>query len=45
MRCVCGQLRGVTLERNNTDYFTGSYQDYEEGEGGKIVVDGMEWKE
>ena len=37
MWCVCGQLRGVTLERNKTDYDT--YLD------GKIVADGVEWKE
>ena len=37
MRCVCGQLRGVTLERNKTDYTT--------YDGGKIVADGVEWKE
>ena len=34
---VCGQLRGVTLERNGEDY--GAYHD------AKIVVDGVEWKE
>ena len=40
MWCVCGQLRGVTLERNKRgDYFTGVFSD------GKIVVDGVEWKE
>ena len=33
MWCVCGQLRGVTLERNDDDYYT-IY-------GGKIVVDGV----
>ena len=32
MRCVWGQLRGVTLERNKRDYHTGY--------GGKIVADG-----
>ena len=37
MRCVCGQLRGVTLERNDTDYYTWNG-------GGPIVVDGVEWK-
>eukprot|EP01045_Picozoa_sp_COSAG04_P032646 COSAG04_NODE_6468_length_1320_cov_33.096642_3_plen_36_part_00 len=31
---VCGQLRGVTLERNKRDYETGA--------GGKIVADGVE---
>ena len=35
MRCVCGQLRGVTLERNKNDYYTGYNKD------GKIVVDGV----
>ena len=34
MRGACGQLRGVTLERNKNDYSTGG--------GGKIVVDGVE---
>ena len=34
MWCVCGQLRGVTLERNHTDYDTYG--------GGKIVADGVE---
>ena len=34
MWCVCGQLRGVTLERNGEDYFA--------PDGGKIVVDGVE---
>ena len=34
---VCGQLRGVTLERNGTDYYTTN--------GGKIVADGVEWKD
>ena len=34
MWCVCGQLRGVTLERNKKDYSTGL--------GGKIVADGVE---
>ena len=34
--CVCGQLQGVTLERNKEDYYTGG--------DGKIVVDGVEWK-
>ena len=29
---VCGQLRGVTVEQNNTDY--------EAYDGGKIVADG-----
>ena len=33
---ACGQLRGVTLERNSTDYFTGF------DNSGKIVVDGVE---
>ena len=33
MRGVCGQLRGVTLERNKRDYGTMVG-------GGKIVVDG-----
>ena len=37
MWCVCGQLRGVTLERNGMDYDT--------SRGGKIVADGVEWKE
>ena len=37
MWCVCGQLRGVTLERNKKDYAT--------LDGGKIVVDGVEWKQ
>ena len=36
MWCVCGQLRGVTLERNETDY--------EKGPSAKIVVDGVERK-
>ena len=36
MWCVCGQLRGVTLERNKKDYYTQT--------GGKIVADGVEWK-
>ena len=36
MWCACGQLRGVTLERNSTDYFTGF------DNSGKIVVDGVE---
>ena len=36
MWCVCGQLRGVTLERNDRDYYTG-YED-----GSKIVADGVE---
>ena len=40
MWCVCGQLRGVTLERNKTDYVVGTYRGT-----GKIVVDGVEWKE
>ena len=31
---MCGQLRGVTLERNGTDYLTAG--------GGKIVADGVE---
>ena len=31
---MCGQLRGVTLERNDDDYQTFM--------GGKIVVDGVE---
>ena len=35
MWCVCGQLRGVTLERNKKDYYAN---------GGKIVADGVEWK-
>ena len=34
MCCVCGQLRGVTLERNKEDYCT--------MDGGKIVADGAE---
>ena len=38
MWCVCGQLRGVTLERNKEDYSMG----YDNS--GKIVVDGVEWK-
>ena len=33
MWCVCGQLRGVTLERNKTDYETLRV--------GKIVADGV----
>ena len=37
MWCVCGQLRGVTLERNKNDYNTYS--------GGRIVADGVEWKQ
>ena len=36
MWCVCGQLRGVTLERNKMDYRTDG--------GGKIVADGVELK-
>ena len=39
MRCVCGQLRGVTLERNSTDYETAT--DYDTLGGGKIVADGV----
>ena len=35
MWCACGQLRGVTLERNSTDY------DTYDGSG-KIVADGVE---
>ena len=34
MWCVCGQLRGVTLERNKRDYHT-VYS------GSKIVADGV----
>ena len=34
MVCVCGQLTGVTLERNERDYIT--------SDGGKIVADGVE---
>ena len=34
MWCVCGQLRGVTLERN--------YDDYVPRYGGRIVADGVE---
>ena len=34
MWCACGQLRGVTLERN--------WRDYLAPDGGKIVVDGVE---
>ena len=37
--CACGQLRGVTLERNKNDYGLGYFKD------GRIVVDGVEWKE
>ena len=37
MWCVCGQLRGVTLERNKNDY--------DKSRSAKIVVDGVEWKE
>ena len=37
MWCVCGQLRGVTLERNY-------WGDYDTLSGGKIVVDGVELK-
>ena len=37
MRGVCGQLRGVTLERNEEDFYAEN--------GGKIVADGVEWKE
>ena len=51
MWCVCGQLRGVTLERNKQDYYTPDYhvdgdgtEDYHV-DGGKIVADGVEWKE
>ena len=33
MWCVCGQLRGVTLERNEEG-------DYGASSGGKIVADG-----
>ena len=36
MWCVCGQLRGVTLERNDADYKNDKYSP------GKIVVDGVE---
>eukprot|EP01045_Picozoa_sp_COSAG04_P012029 COSAG04_NODE_794_length_10264_cov_35.102804_3_plen_153_part_00 len=45
---VCGQLRGVTLERNGRrrDSWTGKRnKDYETAWGGRIVVDGVEWKE
>ena len=35
---MCGQLRGVTLERNKTDYETSKY----DGDSCKIVVDGVE---
>ena len=38
MRCVCGQLRGVTLEGNKRDY-------YKYDSKCKIVADGVEWKE
>ena len=34
MWCVCGQLRGVTLERNKEDYAAQW--------GGRIVADGVE---
>ena len=34
---ACGQLRGVTLERNKNDYWKTS--------SAKIVADGVEWKE
>ena len=34
MWCVCGQLRGVTLERNKLDYAT-------DWGGGPIVADGV----
>ena len=38
MFCVCGQLRGVTLERNKLgDYDTNTYNP------SKIVVDGVEF--
>ena len=39
MRCVCGQLRGVTLERNKKDYFK-----YDSKPPCRIVVDGVEVK-
>ena len=35
VRCVCGQLRGVTVERNDGP-------DYSAGNRGKIVVDGVD---
>ena len=38
MWCVCGQLRGVTLERNSKDYAKWDSEC-------KIVADGVEWKE
>ena len=41
---ACGQLRGVTLERNGPDYSTnqGDMCAYYAYNGGKIVADGVE---